>query len=192
MCKKSLPIVITSLGKTLHFLAFFKYVLHKALFKTRITYIYIYIYIYIVCVCVCVCVFFPYKPFSDLSSRGVLPSVVCLIACDRESLTVRRPWGEMSLYVLSRYNVTVSHSPIVFWTDFVEFNITAPYSNDFFLKTQSVFCPYVKMPSSTVTVAVSRVTRTPVSRLRYWVGILPPASVVSKYTPKMKVVLSFR
>jgi len=29
---------------------------------------------------------------ADHSSRGVLPSMVCLTGCDRESSTVRRPW----------------------------------------------------------------------------------------------------
>jgi hypothetical protein len=82
----------------------------------------------------------------------------------------------MSLYVLSRDIVTVCLNTIAFGTGFVEFNITARYSNGLFLNSQFVFCPYVNTPSSKVTETVCRITA--VSRVRYSEGILPHYSFI--------------
>ena len=47
---------------------------------------------------------------ADHSSRGVLPSVVSVTECDRESSTVRRPWPTRGFRAMVNKNTT--HAPI--------------------------------------------------------------------------------
>jgi hypothetical protein len=39
---------------------------------------------------------------ADHSSRGVLPSVVCLIECDCEASIMRRPWPTKGCYAIGK------------------------------------------------------------------------------------------